>query len=66
MEEQKYYFSTKLQGNVFIVLAIIVVMVDTTIPMVMTHLLPKMPLSLKPSLMVSPAQSMTRGAPTGV
>jgi hypothetical protein len=48
------------------VLARIVEMVEITIPIVIIHLLPKILLSLKPSLMVSPAQSMTKGAPTGV
>jgi hypothetical protein len=66
VKKQKYYLILKLRGKVFIVLASTVEMVEATMPMVRTHLLPNILLSLKPSLMVKPAQSMTRGAPTGV
>lgn len=48
------------------VLAIMVDRVDATSPMVITHLLPKMLLSLNPNRIVMPAQSITSGAPTGV
>ncbi len=47
-------------------LATIVDIVDTIMPIVMTHLLPKILQSLNPRRMVKPAQSIAKGAPTGV
>lgn len=40
--------------------------VEANMPITMTHLLPKMLLSLKPNLIVKPAHSITKGAPIGV
>ncbi len=54
-----------LQGKVFIVLAMMIEIVEATMPITMIHLLPKIWLSLKPSLIVKPAQSIT-SAPAGV